>query len=1438
MKSRILVLFFILTLMITALLITGKPGRAQSGGTQPDYSQVDDFINGENHLLRNDDVVLSFTYVNGAGEGRQVLYTGGTNNSQGSILNFSQNTIIPNGQAGCTNSGGCYFDYHRYEGQKPVSGRFFNTTRDTTVLFPLPYQPQDRTYPFTLAWTDGRTVGDSPAAAGLTWTGSQKIALGLPVYRMTAAVADLNNDGYDDILYTYSLSESDIQNYLANFAILTAVDVNNPAKGFREARYWSPDRLIPYVRALTIGDFNGDRQPDIATLSVDTNLNLLLNTYSLDPKTLRFSEGSTLVITKLPNDSDQPLDLAAGNFTSTEYQQIVVASYQANVQYAFVDFQPNSIVAKLTSSVLSSETYLPLKYMRLKAGGFNWASPYDQIAVMTSGGWLDTSAPIFGSGTRLSLMTVDPKTLTVVRKALISPVTDVAGDGTFVGFDIAVGNFDHKSPDPSNPSQVQRDPDLQIALIGARQNSAGDSDQTSAFYIYSVSEDYSKLNQEQGLYLDGNFSGGHNILEMTITAADLQGRSFRLGRGYKVTVDRSQPQTVLAMPPMHADYVSPAGSAPPTILNLSVAPDAFKSAYTQSTSTDTTVTQTDTKSSSFSGEESIGGSVTLGEFSPTTLELENGVKITDTFKAQQELKDSSTTINGSFNGVENEISQETGLSDVIWFEDTSYYLWVYPVIGRKVCPADKPNCQDSDKIPLQLMFSAPLPTTLQYLATDTIEWYQPPWEFGNILSYPGGLSQLKLYLPDINLLTSQTVFGTDDAAAELKTTWSNGRSSGQDVEHEALFTESNDLSIEGVTDVTVLGFGGEATSKLDLNFGGSTGTKSLNKSDTKFSSAQGISITKSAAFTDPATYKYFFSPLIFGRVKPVNYTDPVSTSADLLSYGALRSAFTVDPIRTSAGRWWSQSHYFSLPDVAVNHPNRWVYSRVPLPSNRVVPWNCVNLADGLSMNCIGQSEREPANPWLDAFHDMRGLFITNSKNPTSPNPFVPGGGGAQLQTASDGDTLTLSTRVYNYSFKAMPVNTTVKVRFYGMKLDSQNMPIEEDDSDSFLIGEVALKNPIPPFSTAPNAPLNWVLASTNFDTSGRANQALAFWVVVWMEDGSGNKVMELANHGLTGKPAAGSTAFFEDITKLEEMVSNPLDDDPAMVSFSNNIGFYRSAFHILPKNSASATSAKAASAVPSVKVEKVEVSGTRVKPGKSVEGSVTLRNGDQDLLGVMVYFYDGDPAKGGRLIDLERLGRLRASSQQKVSILFRPKDCGSHSLFVRVAPGKTHAVEGSATQLVFVECPEAACFAPVCLKSAQYFANNVQKLPQGKVGVAGRGYVRDLDTSNTAAMTQILTSSNGELNYFNQQYVTLQLSLLESGAPSAEKSNLLCYRVSFPSVKLSTLETLSSTMTIDELLKAGKQAAQRGNLIDIRTVARVMRLLNGDDPEGRCRSNP
>jgi hypothetical protein len=276
-----------------------------------------------------------------------------------------------------------------------------------------------------------------------------------------------------------------------------------------------------------------------------------------------------------------------------------------NVEVHLIDFDANSIqpVRKTTWSTSDSATSMTLK---LKAGRFDWESPTEQVA------WMSSS----GGGTRLSVLTVDPQTLNVSRKADILPIQDPGS--RFLGYDIAVGNFDHMQKSTADPTMLERDPDLQIAVLGARQNTGNGQTGTGFLYLYDVSDDYSTLTQVSSTLLTEVYFGGNNILQMAIAAGDLQGRSFRLGAGYKVTVDRTEPTVVLAMPPMHADYISPSGNDSPTVLNLSVAPDGFMSGYSQTTTTDTTVTQTDTTSSSFSGEESIGGSVTLGQTNATT----------------------------------------------------------------------------------------------------------------------------------------------------------------------------------------------------------------------------------------------------------------------------------------------------------------------------------------------------------------------------------------------------------------------------------------------------------------------------------------------------------------------------------------------------------------------------------------------------------------------------------------------------------------------------------------------------------------------------------------------------------------------------------------------------------------------------------------------------
>src|SRR5262249_447892 len=278
-------------------------------------------------------------------------------------------------------------------------------------------------------------------------------------------------------------------------------------------------------------------------------------------------------------------------------------------------------------------------------------------------------------------------------------------------------------------------------------------------------------------------------------------------------------------------------------------------------------------SSSFSGEEKLSAGFAAGEVDSRG-DIESGIETKFSFTAKQELKNRLDNINGAFNGKDVEITTETTVNDVVWYTSKEYYLYGYLGIGKKICPSDKPNWQDSERVPLTLMMSAAEPTnSLTVQSATGLEWYQPPWEPGNLFSYPAGLTQLKQYVPDVMLLTDTSTFATDDANATLKTTWSNGKTTGQNTESGKLFSEDADLSVEGKVGGEACSFGVKANVGLDLNFGGSNGTKSLNETDTKFSSARGITVNKTTVFADPFNYKYSFTPLIFGKIQSVGYTD-------------------------------------------------------------------------------------------------------------------------------------------------------------------------------------------------------------------------------------------------------------------------------------------------------------------------------------------------------------------------------------------------------------------------------------------------------------------------------------------------------------------------------------------------------------------------------------
>jgi hypothetical protein len=317
------------------------------------------------------------------------------------------------------------------------------------------------------------------------------------------------------------------------------------------------------------------------------------------------------------------------------------------------------------------------------------------------------------------------------------------------------------------------------------------------------------------------------------------------------------------------------------------------------------------------------------------------------------------------------------------------------------------------------------------------------------------------------------------------------------------------------------------------------------------------------------------------------------------------------------------------------------------------------------MNCATLSPNSPNNPWDSEVHWMRGLFITTVEA---------NGQGSPIEQATAGDKLLLQARVYNYSLTDMaPDTTTVHVRFYGQPWDASpnhNSPI----GNSFLIGE-AVTGTIPAFNAQSTAP-NWQLVGTTFDTNTfdqtkNGDVYLTFWVVVWMEDASGNLVGEMPGHGLTGIP--GTLNSLADAATLEE-------------TYSNNVGFYKLAFYVLPPpSSPTAAHVPSKGVRPPVRMGKVEVSAHQVAPDERILVSTTLHIADQPIRGgLIVLFYDGDPAAGGRAFDAERVVYLRAHDTYDVHVPFRASVCGKHDLVV-VAGGGT-AFEHTRKANLHVKC--------------------------------------------------------------------------------------------------------------------------------------------------------
>jgi len=1269
---------------------------------QPDYSNVSDPLDGQRHILRNDDLVLSFGAQN-------LIYDSGPDSYQdfGSTYTListnskvdapSPGPAVPsvkNGTAGCIAASGCaeyWFPYYQvptgqngllappsYLAMGQAAGRFFNTDRDTLVQFPFQYGASNQSPPL-LIWFTGDNGGH------LSEIGHQDVSWVDGGGVFFAKVGDFNGDGYDDILMVSSTGFG--SSYQPQMRIATAVDPNDPTKGFNFGPQFSFNAYG--IRDVAVGDFNGDGISDFATTYIDPSRNLYAVTFSVAPATLTISTGGQVQLGTAADTGYHPITMTAGRFSSAPHDQLIVGSY-INVSIdptqdyisnggvfttQLIDFSggatlPDSIIPKLiyTYSIPPGIQYDYVVF-KLKAARLNPASNTDQLI------WLSSAANI---GSTLQVLTIDPSFNTnnpnffTVTSSLSGNGQIPADIGNFWGQDIAIGNFDHLQASSTTPNTTERNPVLQIALGGINANYNGGFEfYTGRIYIYNVDPlNNFQLSQNPytglptGVFQEPNAQYPvNNVQSMILTVGDFRGRSYRLGAPTKITLQKAQPSVILAAPPMHADFVTSATGST-GLLNLSVIPEGFYSRYELDTTQSTTSTNTNSLSTSFGIKLTAGAAIAIGDE-----DAGDGATVKDTATTTADLKTSAETKNGSFSTTEFSINQQTGLTDQLWIKDSLFYVYSYPVIGRTACPATSPACAITDQKPLTFQVSVPAPSEIKTPPASNLEWYQPPWEYGNIFSYPASYAQLQAYLPAMQKLSEDVAFYTDASNIQVKNAWNTGTNSSQTVSFDQNYSVENDLSSSVPEGLAGLGTG-NVNGSFDVT--ASVGLGKALESSTSLSATTGITAQKPGSFAEPIMYAYAVKPVIFGRQPPAGASG-TGPSADINTFGLLQTAYIADPTDTSAGLWWAQA-YGGAPDIALNHPNRLIVS-TPGLSSPTIPPNCRPTGTGASqMDCVELAPSAPDNPWMSEVHYMRGFFIS-SANFASQG--VTPGLGPQLANATAGDKLIFTARVHNYSLAAMPTGSSLYVRFYGIQWNAvTNTPYP---SSTFQVGNDVKVGPVPPFSATPGDPANWVLANSDtFDTTAYSGRYLTFFVVVWGQNSDGSLMQESTGHGLSALP--GTLNSFADAVALEEVFSGG-------PSYSNNIGFYNAPLAVLPAPSG-VPAAEPPGVDPStikLTLGKVKVSKKSTKASKPITVSTLIKAGKRPVNEFMVDFYDGDPSAGGRLFDVERVPFIKAKGSYRVKVNFRSNICGRRNIHIKAADGRPYAVTRR-SQRVKIQC--------------------------------------------------------------------------------------------------------------------------------------------------------
>jgi hypothetical protein len=1199
----------VLTLALTASMASAAPPPPS------DFTGVSDVLQGHRRLLPVDDLVV--TTPTGAGGAVSNLALLTSNSAVASQASYAVTT----GSAPSFATG---------------IGRVLNLPRDVIV-----------TIGGGLLTVRDQNPGGQPVTASTSLSGN---GVGL-------VMTDFNFDGFADV----ALLTANAPGPGGLLRIVSANDPNDVGQGFYVSTGVSPQG-IDFTRpiGMATGNFFGDgtRQIVLAQPTTAGGSQFVVQVYrvavnkngTFPPQALSLAASGTFSScqsqARAGGGTDAPpcllsLTVLAGNFTAAitptgglpQDQFVVVAQAGSNLTIQSFTMQTSPTTAIVPVGTFTALDQLATSGQFLNpvtaiAAPLDWFSGASQVIIAytaITNSVLTNPVNVFVSDSQLNWSQASPG-------GFESDVGPVAA--------MAAGNYD-RAIGLGNP------PNLELAVVTFA--SFGSS---FLLFVFEVDPANGYIYQRGSVtpILPG-VPAGFNT-PMALAAGDLQGRSMLLGPPNKVTITQhKQPEVVIGAPPMHVDWVTPVGASGPTAFNVTGVPHGFIASYqtmitgqNQSSSTSTT---------SFSYGTKQTGEVNVSFGVPEVASISASI----TSIAQQTHDNVVKSVFDTYSSNSFDASTQTAFDDHLWYSSKRFNVFAYPVIGQCIACADQTACAQPiescpvGSAPLILQFSGPDSIQTNDISAADVEWYQPVHEVGQLLSYPWTIAQLQTLFPGFQGLNcgdptcqqqAPTVLFTDSSIATQQSNWGNGTSTQQTSGTTA--TSSFDTTVSVSANVSAVGdffeVGGGGSLSFEYNTSQSIAT--LYSGEQTLGQSTGVGIAMPGTFQNPPLYQYAWQPFIFGQAPPAGTIQSLSTNTSVTASGTLRTAYLANPLDPNAGPWWGSA--YTLPDVAVNHPTRWLVTTQTGSPNQPPPANCLRIMPtSTTMDCMTFNAPIPTDVTASEFYWMKGFFIT---------PVAANGTGPQITQATAGDLLSLQVRVYNYSLVDMTSTTVVHAQFYAQPVESGTGQFV---GPSVFIGEQLLP-PIPGFSGDPTGNPNWVLAGTTFDTTDYPDSYFVFWVVVWMEDG-GTLVPEMPDHGLTSIPAGTLTS----ITQV------PIQ------AHSNNVGYYRQTFYVQAPSAARPTPEP-----DQLEIQNVSLLPAKVDPSGQVKVRAAVKALGKSADGVTVFFYDGIPGAGGRLFDVETIPHIRRDSAYLTQVLYRPTSCGGHTVVVVAQPGSGPSVSSSA----------------------------------------------------------------------------------------------------------------------------------------------------------------